>query len=200
MQALLADLLGDELKHEFPNGGLRKLLSSHLNEAESSALLSMPVPLWLKTFAIWLAISPFKLRNFTREAVPEHFCGPSDSTVRLRWLDTESVSEESKFGSFDNSYLSQSRSRKDTFFISPDGYMGLGPHGMRAGDVICCVPGCTYPLTIRPVVKTDELVGDLAEGGEHYKLLGACYIYGMMKREIAADPKSCEKVQRIVLV
>jgi hypothetical protein len=70
---------------------------------------------------------------------------------------------------------------------------------MMTGDEICCIPGCDYPLAIRRAPKTDERIDD-AMDGEEYLLLGACYVYRMVNGEIAADPKSKEKVRRLIFV
>jgi hypothetical protein len=56
-------------------------------------------------------------------------------------------------------------------------------------------PSTKKKKRIRKRKKTNEHVD-----GEEYQLLGACYVYGMMNGEIAADPKSKEKVRWLVFV
>jgi hypothetical protein len=165
-----------------------------LDDVEVTQFLAMPIPIEMKSFAAWLAMSPVKLRKFTRDSVIEQFCGPPNSNSSLSWPDIDNILEGYHFQSLNN-YIARSKSRQDSFFITCDGYMGLGPQGMMTGDEICCIPGCDYPPAIRRALKTDEPVD-----GEEYQLLGACYVYGMMNGEIAADLKSKEKVRRLIFV
>ncbi|KAH9214816.1 hypothetical protein DL95DRAFT_389138 [Leptodontidium sp. 2 PMI_412] len=77
--------------------------------------------------------------------------------------------------------------------MTSNGYMGLGPPEVREGDTICSVPGCTYPLVIRPKSNNDS-----DEGKEHFEIIGACYVYGMMNGEVAKDPNVRDKMCRVV--
>ncbi|PVH77589.1 hypothetical protein DL98DRAFT_400663, partial [Cadophora sp. DSE1049] len=65
------------------------------------------------------------------------------------------------------------------FFTTEGGYMGLGPQAVRSGDRLCSVPGCKYPLVVRPSSN------DSGDGKEHFQVVGACYVYGMMHGEVA---------------
>ena len=56
------------------------------------------------------------------------------------------------------------------FFVSIAGYMGLGPPGMRPGDMLCVFLGGQVPWIIREV-----------DGG--YVLVGECYVHGLMNGE-----------------
>jgi hypothetical protein len=168
---------------------LKQLLAEYLDDMDFAQLSDAPIPSYLGGFTVWLAISPMKLRKFTRDSVIEQFCGPSDSNSSLSWPEIETIIEGSYFDYSMGCYIARSEARQDTFSITSDGYMGLGLQGMMTGDEICCVPGCGYPLAIRRAPKTDEHMD-----GEEYKLLGACYVYGMMNGEIAGDPKSKEKM------
>jgi hypothetical protein len=57
-----------------------------------------------------------------------------------------------------------------TFFITQDGYMGIGPRWARAGDSVALISG----------LKTPFIVRDL---GEQFTLIGPAYIEGMMLGE-----------------
>ncbi|PMD21174.1 hypothetical protein NA56DRAFT_556793, partial [Hyaloscypha hepaticicola] len=57
-----------------------------------------------------------------------------------------------------------------TFFISKSGYMGMGPKGLTVGDLICLVLGCEVPLLLR-------------KNGDHYLLVGECFVWGLMDGE-----------------
>ena len=57
------------------------------------------------------------------------------------------------------------------FFVTEDGHMGLGPHGLKEGDQICIMYGLSVPFVIR-----------YRESGL-YSLLGECYVEGIMNGE-----------------
>lgn len=58
------------------------------------------------------------------------------------------------------------------FCTYPTRYMGIGPDHMRAGDTIAIFFGARTPFIIRP----DEDTG-------HFRLIGDCYIHGLMDGE-----------------
>lgn len=53
-------------------------------------------------------------------------------------------------------------------FTTVDGYIGIGPPLMEEGDVICLLNGVNIPFVIRKY----------GDGG--YRLVGECYVHGMM--------------------
>lgn len=55
-------------------------------------------------------------------------------------------------------------------FTTCNGYIGIGSRTLRPGDRICVLLGCVVPLIVRP-------------RGNHYELIGECYIHGMMNGE-----------------
>jgi hypothetical protein len=57
------------------------------------------------------------------------------------------------------------------FFVTEDGHMGLGPHGLMEGDQICIMYGLSVPVVIR------------YRGSGLYSLLGECYVEGIMNGE-----------------
>lgn len=57
-----------------------------------------------------------------------------------------------------------------TFFVTKDGYMGVGPRCSRTGDRIALIAGLKLPFVIR-------------EAGDRYNLIGPAYIHGIMKGE-----------------
>ena len=59
-----------------------------------------------------------------------------------------------------------------------NGYIGLCPAGTEPGDRIVVVLGCETPLAIRPV----------PEKPGRYKLIGSCYVHGMMDCEMLLGP------------
>jgi hypothetical protein len=176
----------------------RQLLPVDSDDTEVTQFLAMPINVDMKFFAAWSAMSPLKLRKSTKDSVIEQFCGPPSSNSSLSW-DVDANFEGSEFESPLRTFISRSKLRQDTFFITLDGYMGLGPQGMMVGDEMCSIPGCDYPLAIRRAPRKRKKTNEHVDG-EEYQLLGACYVYGMMNGEIAAGPKSKEKVRRLVFV
>ncbi|KAF2116900.1 heterokaryon incompatibility protein-domain-containing protein [Lophiotrema nucula] len=68
-----------------------------------------------------------------------------------------------------------------TFFIiegnddtNGERYIGLGPRGMDHGDLVAVFTGAETPFVLRPEQKDD---------GTKYRLVGECYVYGMMDGE-----------------
>ncbi|KAH7336706.1 hypothetical protein BKA65DRAFT_563984 [Rhexocercosporidium sp. MPI-PUGE-AT-0058] len=168
---------------------LLPLLGEYLTAAESQALLDLELPTTLQAFALRLVVSPFKLIN----AIVESFFGSAESEQCLVLSTIDKYFHGgSKFHEFLDNYIVRSSFRKDTFFMTSSGYMGLGPHEVREGDTIRSVPGCTYPLVIRPKLNNSN------DGKEHFEVVGACYVYGMMNREVVEYPSAREKLRWVV--
>ncbi|KAI9876544.1 MAG: hypothetical protein M1830_006285, partial [Pleopsidium flavum] len=58
------------------------------------------------------------------------------------------------------------------FLVTENGYMGLAPHGTRAGDKICVLLGGDMPVILRP------------EWDGRFMLIGECYVHGIMNGEV----------------
>jgi Heterokaryon incompatibility protein (HET) len=56
------------------------------------------------------------------------------------------------------------------FFTTDQGYIGLGPMGIKPGDNACVLLGGKIPYVLR-------------EKGTNFELLGECYLHGVMKGE-----------------
>lgn len=71
------------------------------------------------------------------------------------------------------------------FFITDHGYFGLGPAKLEVNDKIVILHGVSTPLVIR---QTEALEGDKSKLGEKpcYKLIGDCYIHGLMAGEVVS--------------
>lgn len=64
--------------------------------------------------------------------------------------------------------------KSEDLFITAQGYLGVGRKGgFGVGDYVCVLPGCRLPLLAR-------------NKGDHWMLLGDCYVYGMMYGEMMA--------------
>lgn len=61
-------------------------------------------------------------------------------------------------------------------FTTQNGYLGLGPPGLEADDIICIIHGAATPFAIRK-----SFLGNNGEFG--YSLVGECYVHGLMRGE-----------------
>ena len=66
-------------------------------------------------------------------------------------------------------------------FRTADGRFGLGPAIMREGDQCCVLLGSSVPFIIR-------------RAGTNYKLVGECYIHGVMRGEIVKHKLQAQQV------
>lgn len=71
---------------------------------------------------------------------------------------------------------------KGAVFVTEKGYIGEGTERCQAGDIICVLLGCNYPVILRPV-------------GRHYEFVGEVYVYGIMQGEVIRALEE-RKVQR----
>lgn len=66
-------------------------------------------------------------------------------------------------------------------FTTTKGHFGIGPRTLYAGDQVCILKGCALPLVVRS-----------REGGEHFQIVGECYIQGYMNGEALEDAETIE--------
>lgn len=62
-----------------------------------------------------------------------------------------------------------------TFFITNSGFIGIGPSGMKSGDLIAVILGIGVSLVLREVNGRES---------PHYLLVGECYVQGIMDGEL----------------
>jgi hypothetical protein len=100
------------------------------------------------------------------------FYGPLDTTPNsdLTYLATEDNREKYKVQYIRAIINTHGR----CLFVTPRGYIGIGPPEVQKGDQICVLLGCDIPLIIRPVAG-------------HYIVVGDCFVYGIMKGEVMKD-------------
>lgn len=67
------------------------------------------------------------------------------------------------------------------FFVTPKGYMGMGPPGMRRGDIVHVPLGSRTPFVLRRA--GEALLSDKGLQRCH-TLVGDCYVQGIMRGEI----------------
>ncbi|KAK4455346.1 heterokaryon incompatibility protein-domain-containing protein [Podospora aff. communis PSN243] len=70
-------------------------------------------------------------------------------------------------------------------FVTPEGYVGLGPETMRVGDVIAVLKGVSVPLVLRADASD-------ASGQGGFEYIGEAYCYGIMDGELVEARNSAE--------
>lgn len=63
--------------------------------------------------------------------------------------------------------------RRRRFFVTADRYMGLAPEEAREGDRVAIAYGCSTPVLIRGISGLEA----------NWRLVGECYVYGLMDGE-----------------
>ena len=139
---------------------------------------------YLKVFAAWQAISP---SNSNVEDILEPFLGLKTAKHRLRWpAETNRNHGQDSQLHFQN--LTTRKLSNRSLFTMEGGYIGLGPPGTMQGDRLCVLLGCALPLLIR-------------QQGQQYRLVGQCYVYGMMHGEMVEEVKAGKRqLQTVELV
>jgi hypothetical protein len=66
------------------------------------------------------------------------------------------------------------------YFVSKQGYLGLGPLGSKAGDLVVILFGLDMPFVLRPV-----------DGGQ-YRIIGETYLHGVMDGEFMSQNPPAE--------
>ena len=85
------------------------------------------------------------------------------------------------------------------FITNKQEYYGLGPAIVRGGDVCCVLVGGSVPYILRPVDDSSVTTG--SDSLRRYKLVGECYIDGVMRGEILNNVfSSSTGLQDVVLV
>ncbi len=98
-----------------------------------------------------------------------------------QWLQS-STSQDDLNGITHNRYHRTCGMRVDDWnaFITKEGYFDIGPPDTLVGDKICIIPGCRFPLILRPVEK-----GSGAEPTVSYSLVSWCFLHDAMHGELA---------------
>jgi prepilin-type processing-associated H-X9-DG protein len=122
---------------------------------------------------VLLGSNPAELHFKTDEELLQPFLTSSKANVSLNWeFPRLSLEDELRLAM---QFLQKSlQSMEDLcFFLTEEGYIGIGPPLMESGDRVCIVFGCPYPVILRKV-----------ENDSGYRLVGDAYIYGMMQGEM----------------
>lgn len=81
----------------------------------------------------------------------------------------------------ENEFYRVIRTRTDDWrtFLTRDGYYGVTWPIVEEGDYLCLIPGCRFPLIVRPVTRESESHTGLNLG----VLIGWCYVHDIMHGE-----------------
>lgn len=66
-------------------------------------------------------------------------------------------------------------------FRTANGRLGVGPKIMESGDIIAVLYGCQVPYVLR-------------EYGEYHRIVGECYVYGMMQGEAVREHQDLNRL------
>ncbi|KAI3324641.1 HET-domain-containing protein [Xylariaceae sp. AK1471] len=86
------------------------------------------------------------------------------------------------------------------FFTTENGYMGIGPVGVKPGDEVWSLIGGHVPFVLRPA---DHHLGRSIHGLS-FQMVGECYVHGIMNGEAWKGCKTMRdmkvKAQRLILI
>jgi hypothetical protein len=114
-----------------------------------------------KISAIYRSFDEFRQRNKSMHIFGRQFCDFFPKARDEFTLDT---------GLIHSLYRAEGLVTSRRLLTTLGGYLGMGSKNMLQGDCVYVLLGCSIPVVLRPV-----------EGG--YKLLGECYIHGIMEGE-----------------
>ena len=102
-----------------------------------------------------------------REQLSQGVLPPKLIKIRKNLDDNKVVVRAAKYG--DAMYGASSNR---CFFVTETGYLGLGPHFLRNGDMVAILYGLKWPAILRPVGMDGQ-----------YHFLGLAYVHGIMHGE-----------------
>ncbi|KAN0113241.1 HET domain containing protein [Hyaloscypha variabilis] len=115
--------------------------------------------------------------------------GPKGRLVYQNWclfmngVNFSDDSETSEIMLFHN--IARRITHKRKFFVSTEGFLGLGPLDMCPGDELYLVQGARVPFVLRKYSLSDELPREtFCLPGPVFTLIGNCYVHGIMFGEI----------------
>ncbi|CAF9924131.1 MAG: hypothetical protein ALECFALPRED_002687 [Alectoria fallacina] len=111
-------------------------------------------------------------------------------------LESEHVKRQLGASSFHNAVRSSTTDRR--FLISKSRYIGIGPPGARAGDLIAILHGGRQPYILRASTSLVELKGIKYP---QYYMLGDAYIHNLMNGEVITLEETDQvKEQTLILI
>jgi len=79
------------------------------------------------------------------------------------------------------------------FFRSAQGRFGWGLDGIRQGDVVAVLYGAQHGLVLR------EVVGDADGEKRRYRIVGDCYLHGVMEGEAFEDDSGYQDAEFVLV-
>jgi len=129
----------------------------------------------------------------SRESAP--FGGPRPSGPVRRTSTMKSDDEIDEIKKINETIQSATTDRK--FFMTAQGFMGLGPKEMEVGDEVAVLVGGHTPFILR---RGGEKVIDTGVGSKQcYTLVGDTYVHGVMDGEAFADIDDVMQLEQIYL-
>lgn len=118
----------------------------------------------------------------TKRAKPEHesiYMGfwYRELLAHYKFPQPDGVRDLSEIDTF-NAHISRATARR-RFFVSREGFIGLGPPGTKVGDKICVLAGGKVPFILRDL-EGDERGDNESKPGTYCRLLGDAYVHGLM--------------------
>ena len=109
------------------------------------------------------------------ESLPEKY---------IQYFKSLTIGNASYFG-----YLAGKACSGRRFFITDDGYMGLGPHDTRPGDAILILYGGSVPYILRPLNDQSPITNG--------KFIGESYVHGCMDGSAVDDHRRRQKPDQL---
>jgi hypothetical protein len=155
------------------------------NQDEVAAAL-VPFQSHIKAFIQWSGIIPEDLTTVSERSLLAPLLGPESSELSRSWSETFLDSTYcSDLSPYEYKYRRQEAraATRRSFFVTPRGYMGLGPMSIQPGDAICILYGCDRPLILR-------------RDGQLFAIIGECYVDGIMFGEALQGVKAGQFEER----
>lgn len=153
-----------------PSADLETFLSCDINEP-LDIFRAVEVGIICQEAALWILMSSKTTDEALRRRVLEKFCGMEGASNRLNWPFTEfgCTSRSANF----NAFITSTRLRASglSFFITRNGYCGMGQGYLNENDQICIFLGAPAPMIVR---KTSA----------HHVIVSDANIFGMMLGEM----------------
>ncbi|TVY73989.1 Heterokaryon incompatibility protein 6, OR allele [Fusarium oxysporum f. sp. cubense] len=121
----------------------------------------------------WESILEEQHRQALRAVLSEIYDNEDEIDSALELIKLLRIRPHRNDNSFNNS-VKEDR----MFFITEDGYLGIGPKSMRPGDHVCVLYGGHTPFVLHPVRDA---------GDEEYLFLGESFVNGLMNGEALED-------------
>ena len=117
-------------------------------------------------------------------------------TIETWWELAQSANKEGRGGSFLNGRnrdlirvagLIRNSVRAYKFWLTSQGFLGMGPQTLEKGDEVFVAKGSRLPLILRPLENTIAQNLGIAGHERGYMFVGQCYLHGFMDGE-AVNP------------